>query len=258
MRLHAQNRGNILFLILLAVVLFAALSYAVTQSMRGGGRDSLSEQAQMAASAIVQYGTNIEQTIGRLMLINDCKDTQISFWTDSNNDGAETTADDYYNAGAPGSKKCHVFHPNGGGAQFDTVNARNLTTPSSPYAAYNQYLFINSTQVVNVGTTCDNETCTDLILYKRHLKKEICDQINQSLNGFAAIDANARSATNHGNYRFRGVYTYYATMDNGKLGATTGNDTAGEARYAGLRSGCFRQIDGVDNDYYYFHVLIAR
>lgn len=68
-----KERGNILFLILLAVVLFAALAYAVTSSMRGGGKDASSETVQAGAAAISQYVALLRNEIQRLMLMNDCK-----------------------------------------------------------------------------------------------------------------------------------------------------------------------------------------
>lgn len=68
-----HQRGNILFLILLAVVLFAALSYAVTSSMRGGGKDMGEEKLRTGAAAISQYVTLLRNEVQRLMLVNDCK-----------------------------------------------------------------------------------------------------------------------------------------------------------------------------------------
>lgn len=65
-----EQSGNILFLILLAVVLFAALAYAVTSSMRGGGKDASSEKARAQASALIQYGVLIQSTVQRSMLVN--------------------------------------------------------------------------------------------------------------------------------------------------------------------------------------------
>jgi len=76
-----RTRGNILFLILLAVVLFAALSYAVTSSMRGGGRDASSENLQAGAAAISQYVALLRIEVQRLMLMNDCKVENID-WRD--------------------------------------------------------------------------------------------------------------------------------------------------------------------------------
>src|SRR5690606_535896 len=73
------ERGNILFLILLAVILFAALSYAVTSSMRGGGKDASEESLQLAASDMLQWLASLDAAVMRMHLGGGYAYEDISF-----------------------------------------------------------------------------------------------------------------------------------------------------------------------------------
>jgi len=67
MSMLQDNKGNALFLILIAVALFAALSYAVTQSGRSGGgveRESL----LIESGKMVQYSSSVRDSLLRLIL----------------------------------------------------------------------------------------------------------------------------------------------------------------------------------------------
>ncbi len=106
-----KSRGNALFLILIAVALFAALSYAVTKSDRSG-KGVEKEQAVLLASSFMEHGAQVAAAINRLKLINNCTDDQISF------ENSVDTATDYANPNAPADKRCHVFHPDGSNVPF--------------------------------------------------------------------------------------------------------------------------------------------
>ena len=60
--------GNVLFLILIAVALFAALSYAVTQSSRTGGGASDGEQNLINSAQVTQYPASVRTAIVRMII----------------------------------------------------------------------------------------------------------------------------------------------------------------------------------------------
>ena len=247
------EKGNALFLILIAVALFAALSYAVTNSGRGGsGIDK--EQASLAASQITQYGASVETAVQRLKLINGCTNTDISFHYDSDGDGTLETdgSDDYYNSGS--STDCYVFDANGGGLSYwesDTnwlIPASTLTNSTN----WGETLFVAETNVIDIGTNCSAGTdtaCRDLILYMPYLEKEICDEINRGLS-INITTYTSEAATNFANTdgdKFIGAYPNTADV------AYIGDQ---ETALAGKPSGCmYRDFYPA---YVYYHVLIAR
>lgn len=97
-----SQRGNVLFLILIAVALFGALSYAVTQSSPSGGGNIKKEQAQLDRADLENYMAALQTGIMRLTIVRGC-DT-VDF----------TPPADW----VAGDKSCHLFHPDGAGVNY--------------------------------------------------------------------------------------------------------------------------------------------
>lgn len=76
--LRKPAAGNVLFLILIAVVLFGALSYAITKSVRGT-HDITKEKSLVTAGKLSQQGNLVRQTIFRMLISKTATEDEIEF-----------------------------------------------------------------------------------------------------------------------------------------------------------------------------------
>ncbi len=164
MNINNNNRGNALFLILIAVALFAALSYAITQSGRGGGNVS-KETAQLNVSQVAQQMGSYRDAIQRMKLINGCSDTQISF---ASSDWGHTA---YNNSNSPTDETCHLFSNAGGG----------FTVAQLPDVLGTDIIFQGTAYVENVGTTVygPDTDSTELLMIIYNVSYDHCLAFNQ-------------------------------------------------------------------------------
>lgn len=229
---HNEN-GNILFLILLAVVLFAALSYAVTSSMRGGGKDASGEKDTLVAANIVQYATSMESAVTRMRLTGGCRDTDISF---------ETTQIGYNFAHTPAvSDACKVFSPAGGGIAVQApTDWFDMTLPGVD-VTYNSW-FTTDVGIQNVGTAKP-----ELLFLLYIVKKGVCQKINEKL-GIPGSTPPSNPISNAA-IDFQGVYAATAT--------DTIGTTGGAASMTGQPTGCL-SMGGDPETFVFYHTILAK
>lgn len=226
---HAES-GNVLFYILIAIALLASLSYAVSQSSRGGGSQITQERINLMATEMLEYTDLIGKSVAQLKL-RGCDSESAS---DSNKISFRNTASASYNHATASDTDCRIFEFDGGGMTFRDApdNASNIS-PS--------ILFDGNMEVENMGNTCAGPSCSDLLIIFRDIQENLCIRLNEMVNvtnpaGVPPVD------TSFNFVPFVGLYTY-----NGTLG-----DEAAELD--GRKAGCGN--DG--GTYHFYKVLIAR
>ena len=237
--MNAQ-RGNILFLILLAVVLFAALSYAV-MNQREGSKNASTESQQAIAAQIIQFGTLLENTVNRLKISNGCSDTQISF-ANTVFSGLGGTGTNLTNTNAPSDGRCNVFDPAGGGMSYparldDKYLTLNTWTGSPTVSTW--YVNYRGFWTFNANTNGYPPEGYDLIVYVPFLLQSLCEEINLRLNGTKTVITN-RDVPYPSISGFIGTYGASGQTRDGQMPA---------------RAGCVKKEDGY---YSYYNILIAR
>ena len=221
-----KQRGNILFLILLAVVLFAALTYAVTSADRGRGKSASSESSEALAGTILQFFSLIDTAVLRMVTIGGVDPMSLDF-------GAGVTSGVVSNGTNPActSVACQVFMPAGGGVKMlplplqatDPNSIGQKTSLGEGTAEFS----IGMWNVVDVGTSLP-----DIIVAYRALKLDICNAINVA----------------EGVYAKGGAPMYDAQED-----WVLGNE---DTRIRGKRTFCI--VRSTANGYYLWHVIWPR
>jgi len=232
------EHGNVLVYILIAVALFAALGFAVSNMMRSSGTGVSGEKNVISASEVLDYAKSMRDMVHYLRISNGCNENEISFER-SPFDGTDS---DYVNPKAPSDYSCHVFHPYGG--------AMGYQAGSEDVNGALDWIFTGTNDGENIGNQCNQDSCVDLMAILPGLSKGLCRKVNESL-GIAADNNYMTQEDNSFEVDpFQGSYSYEARLsDNATLNALDGRS-----------QGCVRgNASPQDADtYYYYQVLLAR
>lgn len=251
-RIETQNRqksqdgerGNVLFLILIAVALFAALSYAVTQSTRSGGGDASRETNLVNSAQITQYPAAIKTAIIRMMVSNGTSVQTLQF-----NPPAEFAA---LNPSSTGVFVPPTSTQQGGGATYQLAPSNVLTTSGT-----GQWVFNGENQIMDIGSTTGTGAPTastaDVIAFLPNVTQAICEEIHRQLGLTTTIPVEDTTIEITKQMASGPVNLGSASDRMTESGSTINGTGSNELR--GQPQGCFQQPSGT---YIYYHVLVER
>ena len=216
-----NESGNAIFIILIAIVLFAALGGAITYSSRSAGGDISKEEARVLATEVISYSNDLASTVARLRL-NGCTPTEMNFENDF--------ISGYSNGSSPTNETCHVFRANGGGLKYR--DDYDMT-------------FTGSYVITNIGT---GET--DLILDLR-IGRDLCEAINDLLGINNSGPEGPPTDKLSAGVKFQGDYTIASTASS--------NQRTENAELVGKSSGCRTNSGSGSGAIFMYHrILLAR
>ncbi len=172
----SSAKGNALFLILIAVALFAALSYAVTQSGRGGGSIQR-EQTAIQAAQVLQYLQYVKHSHDRLRIALSA--TQVRFSVPDATEAGRVYVGNTFIAG----NAVGLYDADGGAMQYQKVPT---SWQEQAYAGYSDALSYN-VQALEIAGAELGSPAADEYLVMKYLSKGICEEINQRTTGSRTI-----------------------------------------------------------------------
>jgi hypothetical protein len=168
-----NSSGNILFIILIAVVLFAALQYAVSQSTRSSGGNADKEKTLIESSSLVQYPPVLRAAIARLQ----------SAYSGQVQDFEFNPPSDFSNIT---STRVSIFNTDGGGVPFQdppvALLDNNYLNPVYAGTMTGKWIYTWDFEVAGAGTSVPSSSNgNDLIALIPWVREDVCFQINRKL-----------------------------------------------------------------------------
>lgn len=225
-----SESGNVLFYILIAISLIAALSYAIMHGNRGGTQSLNQERVQLTATQILEYADVLGNASAQLRL-RGCRDTELRF--------TGGPAGTYTNANAPSDSTCDIFNTAGGGVNFQEAPGE----ASAETSGYNAIWTITGNMAVeNIGSAA-----ADLLVVIPDILPALCEEINTVANvadpSTTPVQADASWNT------FQGSYSASPVL--------IGGTSTGTENLAGKNAGCFQSTNNAGVLFFY-KVLVAR
>ena len=215
-----SQSGNVFVFILLGIVLFGALIFALTKSSQQSTSGLTKKQVELSAQQIINYGRIMEQTVSKLRA-RGCSENELNF--------ENSVIAGYTNANAPADGSCDVFGPNGG----------NLDVYNPPAGLQDGVYFTYRPMRVTAGYDDDpSRTVPDLTLLIGIGDQAICEEIVDILHPDSSLLVSG------------GTHTY------GPIFTGTYGSAYAFGQWPDDTASCFAQPNRAPNLYY--HVLIQR
>lgn len=221
--------GNAMFYILMCVGLLAALSYAIAQGSRTSTTALTQDRSQLLASQLIEYGDVLSKAVSQMRL----RGTGISDLRFAHPDLDATY-------GTYGNDPDHeVFHPNGGGVNYQSLPP-NITATSD-------WVFTAENPVQDIGITCSNSSCSELLAIAVGISEQVCVAANELLgvanvSGAPPADSEVLTGT-----LFAGSFAF----DNEIIG--DGDGSIGGSNMAGQTAACI--LDDATGENMFYQVL---
>jgi hypothetical protein len=199
--MRPNNRGesgNIFLTIIIGIVLFAALMFAMSRGMNESPMTISKRQAKVTAADISSYAQQLSRSVSRVMRTGECSESDISF-RNIFVSGYEHTPEV--------SDDCKLFHLDGCKISY-----------KDPPDGVDEVIFTGSNYVEEIGSDCEDIACTDLLVIFK-VDQNVCEAVNNSLGISSSpipTEPDTLSTT-----KFDGDFTYAD-----KITATPGESSA--------------------------------